>query len=201
MKDDYFNRFNQVISDEVYQQQSKDKRLIQSIHEEDYEFDLSFIVDSDHAVAFRLEDFKKAAHYLNGHDRAAGKDNDCTVIDDNIYQFEVKYVKHIGNATPKPQFIGGLQWLRHLLWLVAASDDKLLDRISQLAVYNIVIFIPRRNRGMSRHVKGARFEEKGDHFLLTLDSPRVKKVDITAFKQKMGRTRNCVTLTDEPSLI
>jgi len=201
MKADFFERFHKTITEDSYEYQSRKKRLVQLIHEDDYEISLSYVVSGDYAVSFRIEDIKAAAHYLKGHDRAAGKDNDCTIIDDCIYQFEVKHVKHIGNANPKPQFLGGLQWLRHLMWLVAASDNDMLKVISKLPIYNIVIFIPKHGRGMVRHRGKAKFIQKDDYFLLTLDNPAIKMIDLTKFKWQMSSSNNYTTISDTVSLM
>ena len=201
MKAKFFKRFHKVIKANFYRYQHQDGHLVQPIHEDDYEITLNCAVDGEYAVSFRIEDIKAAAHYLKGHDRAAGKDNDCTIIDDCIYQFEVKHVKHIGNANPKPQFLGGLQWLRHLMWLVAASDNDMLKVISKLPIYNIVIFIPKHGRGMVRHRGKAKFIQKDDYFLLTLDNPAIKMIDLTKFKWQMSGSSNYTTISDAVSLI
>lgn len=122
MKDKFLKDFQDNINQDVYVRQHNGKVLKMTLEEPGhYRLRLRYTVVGDHAVSFRLEDIKELAQYLAKEKRGAGKDNDLMLIDDNVYQFEVKMSTTVGGHRPEQQLNGGRKWLEHLLPL--ASKD------------------------------------------------------------------------------
>ncbi|MFD1454926.1 hypothetical protein ACFQ44_04395 [Levilactobacillus lanxiensis] len=144
MNDAYAKAFKQAIDPDVFRSETRGKKVKQRIDEENYAFDLVFHVKSDHAVSFRIEDFKNQAGYLRSGKRGAGKDNDCTIIDDAIFQIEVKRAKKMGHTHAHEQLEAGKRWLHHVLWLVVGDDEELINA-AKMPLFNVIIQLNNRH--------------------------------------------------------
>ncbi|AYM02189.1 hypothetical protein D8911_03975 [Levilactobacillus brevis] len=175
MNDAYFAAFEKYITADVYVAGDLGQRVTQHIQEEKYAFDLLFKVRGAHGVAFRIEDFKEKANYLIGGKRGHGMDNDCTIIDQAIFQIEVKETKTMGNMHAGRQFNGGLKWLRHILEVVV-TDQVNLQQTAKMEVYNVVI--RRDSRTSLSRVGGYAGRQQGANYMLHVNKS-VKQVDLT----------------------
>ncbi|NLR09555.1 MULTISPECIES: hypothetical protein [Lactobacillaceae] len=178
MNDAYFSAFNQFIVDEVYVAGDHGQMVTQLIQEEKYAFDLLFKVSGSHGVVFRIEDFKAKAGYLVGTKRGHGMDNDCTIIDQAIFQIEVKDTKGMGNTHTARQFTGGMKWLRHILDMVVSDQDD-LRQVAQMPVYNLVI----RRTGRASLDRSRKYPVRlrGRNFLVMV-SKNDQRIDLTKVK-------------------
>lgn len=102
-------------------------------------------------------------------------DNDCTIIDQAIFQIEVKETKTMGNMHAGRQFNGGLKWLRHILEVVV-TDQVNLQQAAKMEVYNIVI--RRDSRTSLSRVGGYAGRQQGANYMLHVNKS-VKQVDLT----------------------
>jgi hypothetical protein len=149
VNESYAKAFERAIDPDVFRLETRRKRMKQPIDEENYAFDLVFYVKSDHAVSFRIEDFKNQAGYLRLGKRGAGKDNDCTIIDDAIFQIEVKRAKKMGHTHAHQQLEAGERWLHHVLWLVVGDDEELINA-AKMPLFNVVIQLNDSRHSLSR---------------------------------------------------
>lgn len=179
MNEAYFRAFQRTINGTVYRYASQGEFLCQKIEESDYQFDLVFKVHAERAVIFRLENIKELAKYLLGGKRSAGKDNDCTIIDDAVYLIEVKYTKKTRNSQIKPQIAGGKRWLNHLLSLVVKDDDA-LKKAAEMPIYHLVIVMRRTGLSRSAHAQSARFGTVSQASHYRIEIPKgTRHVDLT----------------------
>lgn len=103
--------------------------------DDQYEIKASYNPECEGAILFRIEDYKNTSGILCDK-RKGPKDNDLTVLSDDIYQFEIKEIKKAKGASINQQFSDGLTWVKHILWV---SDPK--KQFSLERVYNICINI------------------------------------------------------------
>lgn len=188
MNDQYYQAFTRAILSQLFVSGSRAQRVIQEINEENYQFKLEFRVKSAHAVAFRLEDVKAQAKYLNGGKRAAGKDNDCTIIDNGIFQIEVKETKRMGNTKASKQLIGGERWLKHLLYLVASEDETLKTQDPQ-QIYNLII--QRVGRGTLSRTQSRQVIRDGDNYRIRIGKNE-RRIDLTRVKNEITQGSSVV---------
>lgn len=148
-------------------------KLTELVKEPDYTLEITKTVTSNYALFFRLEDFKAQAKYLNNTKRGAGKDNDFTIIDDQIFQFEIKKASNPGKHHVIQQFEGGRRWLAHLLPLALHHNYP-----QYTDIYNIYIFIPASpQRGLSRTPEYWHDEDK-QYGIVYLNSPKVTTLSL-----------------------
>ena len=169
MNDAYYEAFQRTVNPEVYHGAQRGELLRQEIVEPEYRFNFTFRVQGDHAVIFRLDYVKELATYLLGGKRAAGKDNDCTIIDTAVYLIEIKYTKRTRNSQISKQVAGGKKWLRHLLSLVVI-DDAELRKAAEMPIYNVAVVM--RRTGLSRSADARRthfgIDDSGTHYRIEI---------------------------------
>jgi len=161
-----YDAFQNTIADDVYVGAGHGHYVIQEINEEDYHLELRYAVQKEYGVSFRLEDFKEAARYLKGGKRAAGTDNDCTMIDGAIFQIEIKKVQSMAHHPVEKQFAGGKRWLNHVFSLVVAKNHDVLPTVD-LPIYHLVIQI---GNGQPNLARSMRVKNDGSHFRIVIRS-------------------------------
>lgn len=180
MNKDCLEAFQNTFDNDLFTYASNDNFLSYLISEDGkngYKLTIKFRVKDDYAISFRIENIKSKANYLKGGERSAGKDNDYTIIDDAIYQFEIKKTKRLKNSHPEKQLQGGEKWLRHLLTLVASQNPNLTDNL-ELPVYNIVI----QSRTSLSHSNSIKYD--GTKYILIINSAE-KSIDLTKIKRRL----------------
>ena len=93
---------------------------------------------------FRIEDYKNASGVLCNK-RKGPKDNDLTILSDDIYQLEIKDIKKAKAANIPQQFKDGWVWVNHIIWV---SDPK--NQLSLKRIYNIYLKIKNYDNVRSR---------------------------------------------------
>lgn len=181
MNDDYVKAFKRTIQPTLFQIAGRGKILVQPIVEDAYDFELVFRVSSEQAIAFRLEDFKGQTAYLKDAKRGAGKDNDGTIIDEAIFQIEVKRAKRLGKTHAHQQLDSGERWLRHILWLVVGNDE-LLKSQAEMPVYKLIIQMGKRSSLSRSHAYPV--IESGDGYRIVVEK-NAKRVDLTRTKSEL----------------
>lgn len=190
------NKFKKCITSDCYQYEEKEKYITQRIIESEYELDFKFKVREEYATSLRFENFKQQTTYLLGKKRGAGKDNDWTIIDDNIYEFDIKYSKHRDNSNPNAQLDGGEKWLQHLLWLLYSSKKEEEENNQQgkmkYDIYRVVLDV-KEKRGMSRSQNSlaeCKLDTKhinGKHYTVTIWRGNPKEIiDFTKILRKIN---------------
>lgn len=110
----------------------KFEKLELIVEDEDYEIRFTYNPMDDYAMGFRLENFKQ---YFLGSKNNGPKDNDLTIIDDNIYQIELKDIKNNKGQNVPQQLFCGFKWVKNnILWVADPEEYCGLKR-----VYNICI--------------------------------------------------------------
>ncbi|MFC6259745.1 hypothetical protein [Levilactobacillus fujinensis] len=186
MNEALYDAFQKTIADDVYVGEAQGHYVIQRINEEDYQLELKYKVQKEYGVSFRLEDFKEVARYLKGGKRAAGTDNDCTMIDGAIFQIEIKRAKSMTHHPVEKQFAGGKQWLNHIFSLVAARDNDVLADVS-LPIYHLVIQLGNRRPDLTRNM---RVKNDGRHFRTVIRSED-KYVDLSRVMRVLLAKEKC----------
>ncbi|MFD1550049.1 hypothetical protein [Levilactobacillus fuyuanensis] len=181
MNETYRQAFKDTVARTLFREGKRGKSLIQDIHEEEYAFSLVFRVKDNFGVVFRLEDIKEQAKYLNGGSRARGKDNDCTIIDDAIFQIEVKNNKKIGHTHANQQFRGGELWLRHLLRLVANGDPDIITQ-TERPIYRLVLKRSRRSSLSRTHAYPILNHETNYQIIIGTNE---RRIDLTRTKNEL----------------
>lgn len=135
MKNSDFCKFNRMYSnDRNWYFSGESSKLTKIISEdEDYTIQFSYRPNDEIAVLFRLEDYKEQ---VLGNKRNGASDNDLTVLDDDIYQIEIKETKGIDHSKVLKQFNSGWKWVNHILW---AADSKSLCNLKRK--YDILIHL------------------------------------------------------------
>lgn len=118
-----------------YKKVRSGERVSIDLIDEKYKVRVSYRPKCPGAILFRIEDYKEASGIL-GDKRKGPKDNDLTVLGDEIYQLEIKKIKRAKDASINQQFKDGRTWIKHILWV---SNPKY--RFSLSRVYNICINI------------------------------------------------------------
>lgn len=185
----YSRIFQEIFNPEVYLQTTAPQKLVLPIIEEAYRLDLSWTPHDPATVAFRLETIKEQARYLKNGKRSGGKDCDGTILDEAIYQIEVKKSNTDRNFSATKQFAGGERWLRHLLALVVARDAQLKVQV-EVPVYNLLIRIARPSLSRSRGTRGwTGKRQTAQPILKNMDTyfrlvvpQRTQALDITRYK-------------------
>ena len=103
--------------------------------DEQYEVKVSYNSKCEGAILFRIEDYKSASGLLCNK-RKGPKDNDLTILGDDIYQVEIKDIKKAKAASIPQQFKDGLTWVNHIIWV---SDPK--NNLSLKRIYNVCVKI------------------------------------------------------------
>ncbi|MCC4467716.1 hypothetical protein [Limosilactobacillus reuteri] len=103
--------------------------------DEQYEVKASYNSKCEGAILFRIEDYKSASGLLCNK-RKGPKDNDLTILGDDIYQVEIKDIKKAKAASIPQQFKDGLTWVNHIIWV---SDPK--NNLSLKRIYNVCVKI------------------------------------------------------------
>ena len=125
---------------------NKKARIIES-KDEKYTIQFNYKPASERSICFRIENYKK--EFL-GNERKGAPDNDVTVLDDDIYQIEIKDTKRIDHQKVLSQFQNGWQWVHHLLWVADHENMCNLKRKYDILIHLKIIDTRNRNRGMSR---------------------------------------------------
>ena len=137
MKKNELNQFTAVLHplDGWYTtlKQGEKRQLV--VTDTKYKARFTFQAQDEGAICYRLEDLK-AQSALLGNARKGPQENDLTVIDQAIYQFELKQVKRLGRTHSTSQFLNGKHWTRELLWLASLNEWR-----QRAKVYNTLIQI------------------------------------------------------------
>lgn len=129
----------------------KFETLYLDVKEKDYNIRFTYNPMDDYALGFRIENFKQ--FYL-GSKNNGPKDNDLTVIDDNIYQIELKDIKNNKGQNVPQQLSSGFNWVKHnILWIADPEEYCGLKR-----VYNICIDL--REVPKQTGIPECRYQEK-----------------------------------------
>lgn len=144
-----------------------------------YHVTLTCQTTNDCAVMFRIEDFKEQTNYLKNGKRGPIKDNDVSLIDDNIYQIEIKRSNNLGGHKVTPQFEGGKIWLQHILRLSSPEHFGETNKI-----YNICLIIPKQVRSnLSRSKKNVTSKfilcDENEKFITYKLTDNSSKINIT----------------------
>lgn len=137
----YFNNRNWYISGE----KSELKKIISK--DEDYSIRFSYRPNDEIAVLFRLEDYKEE---ILGAKRNGASDNDLTILDDDIYQIEIKGTKGIDHSKVLKQFNNGWEWVRHILWAADSENLCHLKRKYDILIHLKIVNSKRTARNLSR---------------------------------------------------
>lgn len=179
----YVEDFKRNVNSDIFKICQKGYTFCETIREQEentnqeYSLRIKYQVCDNQAVFLRLEDLKEHANYLMNGKRNPGKDNDFTIIDTKIFQFEIKKAKSMGGHHVSQQFNGGKKWLQHLLPLVSEDYQNIYE------IFNIYIHIPNgRQRGTTRSSGGYRIcykqSEKENYITIELDDFRIKSISL-----------------------
>lgn len=102
------------------------------IEEENYKLNFSYKPHDDYCMAFRIEDFKE---FYFGSKNKGPKDNDLTIIDDNIYQIEVKEIKNGKGQSISKQLESGSHWVKQvILWTAGLEDFFSRETVKEIRI-------------------------------------------------------------------
>lgn len=157
------------------------------IKESNYELRLKFSSRSGGTIVFRPENLKATAGYLQGGMRGAGKDNDLTIFDDNIFELEVKRSVEEGKHQVARQFIGGMFWTNHLLSLIKTKLEDWNPKI-----YCVFIFVPIKRRPGGRFTNHIQIDTKDyeDYVTVKLEDDRIREINIDDVLEFAKRNSN-----------
>lgn len=194
MKKSELNQFTAVLQpiDGWYTALTRGEKSQLIVTDAKYAARFSFRAQDEGAVYYRLEDLKEQSALLSNA-RKGPQENDLTVLDHAIFQFELKKVKNLSDTHLTSQFPNGKHWTRELLWLAGLSTWG-----QKAKVYNVLLRLNDKgrpslsrskssihvnNRDNQPYVEVIWYRDRGDRSQCNLNEIIAKVVKINKFEK------------------